>query len=312
MEGVVFRRDLLAPGQLKALSRRSDARGLLQLGSHVAALAATGTGLALTWGGWWAVPLFVAHGILLNYTYAAQHECSHWTAFRTRWLNDAVGRVCGFLQLYPRDYDRWFHFAHHRHTQDPARDPEIKGGSGFTRAGFLWDLTGIDYWIRRVRCLARVARGDTGFEDYLTEPQRRTVVRETRAHLAAYAALALLSVVLQSWALVIFWLGPLLATKWAHEPQNLIEHSGLTRAPDTLANTRTIRTNPLQRWLLWNMAYHTVHHTFPGVPFHRLPALHRAVTAKLGHELPTSGYAGFIAGMLRDLPRSRGALQPAE
>ncbi len=43
---------------------------------------------------------------------------------------------------------------------------------------------------------------------------------------------------------------------------------------DILLNTRTVRANPIMRWLLWNMPYHTAHHCYPMVPFHKLPALH--------------------------------------
>ena len=120
------------------------------------------------------------------------------------------------------------------------------------------------------------------------------------------------SLLLQSWVLVVYWIAPLLLMKWSHQPQNLIEHSGLTHAPDTLINTRTIRTNPVLRWLLWNMPYHTVHHTFPGVPFFRLPELHRAVFAKLGHQPPSASYPGFLWHMVRTLPRAGARLQPAE
>ena len=44
------------------------------------------------------------------------------------------------------------------------------------------------------------------------------------------------------------------------------------------------------RWLNWNMNYHSVHHTYPNVPFHRLPELHREVEARLGFELPSEPY----------------------
>ena len=44
------------------------------------------------------------------------------------------------------------------------------------------------------------------------------------------------------------------------------------------------------RWVNWNMAYHTVHHTFPGVPFYRLPQLHREVEAALGYPLSSDAY----------------------
>ena len=178
--------------------------------------------------------------------------------------------------------------------------------------GFLYDLSGVGYWERRFRTLLRIALGDTSFEDYLTPAQRRSVVREGRAHLAVYAGLVGLSVALQSWVLVIYWIAPLLLMKWTQQPQNLIEHTGLTHAPDTLVNTRTIVTNPVLRWLLWNMPYHTVHHTFPGVPFFRLPELHRRVVEKRGEQPPSAGYLGFIWQMIRTLPRGRTQLQAAE
>lgn len=70
-------------------------------------------------------PLLFVQGVLLNFLYSCQHECYHRTAFRPRWLNDWIGRVCGFLVIYPFDYDKWQHFDHHRYTQDWEKDPEL-------------------------------------------------------------------------------------------------------------------------------------------------------------------------------------------
>ena len=44
------------------------------------------------------------------------------------------------------------------------------------------------------------------------------------------------------------------------------------------------------RWLAWQMVYHTAHHTYPGVPFHRLARLHRAIVEVRGEEPETSTY----------------------
>jgi fatty acid desaturase len=106
MEGFVGRRGSIEAKRLRSLSQRSNLRGALQLGSHAGALVATGLALNLTWGTLWAVPVFIAHGVLLNFLYAGQHELSHATVFRTRWLNEAFGRAIGFLMLYPRDFDQ--------------------------------------------------------------------------------------------------------------------------------------------------------------------------------------------------------------
>src|SRR5579863_5380091 len=105
MDEVFGRRDLIASARLKELSVKSDARGFLQVGSHLGAVLLSGTAVALTWGTGWAVPLFMIHGVLLNFLYAGQHEFSHWTVFRTQRLNEIFGRLFGFLLLYPRDFD---------------------------------------------------------------------------------------------------------------------------------------------------------------------------------------------------------------
>jgi fatty acid desaturase len=49
-----------------------------------------------------------------------------------------------------------------------------------------------------------------------------------------------------------------------------------------LANTRTTLTLWPLRTLAWNMPFHVEHHTYPGVPFHRLPAAHRLLRSKIG------------------------------
>ena len=54
------------------------------------------------------------------------------------------------------------------------------------------------------------------------------------------------------------------------------------------------------RGLNWNMTYHTAHHTFPGVPFHRLPELHaREIEERLGHRLPSAPYFRLHWGHIR-------------
>ena len=136
MEGfVAARRGLLAPGRLKGLSERSDARGWLQLGSHMGALALSTVGLALAWGTWWMVPLFAIQGVLLNFLYAGQHELSHRTVFRTRSLNEFWGRVIGFLVLYPRDYDRWQAFPLVLDVDRDGRDEIVQWGQSLIVIG---------------------------------------------------------------------------------------------------------------------------------------------------------------------------------
>lgn len=300
MEDFVGRKNLIPPARMRELCKRSDWKGGVQTASHFGAIGVTGVGLYLTWGTWWAAPIFVAHGILLNYLFAAQHEFNHYTAFKTRWINDVFNRITGFIQLYPRDQERWYHFEHHRHTQDWDNDPElISRGGPYTLWSYLPYLFGITYWTWRIVGIFKAAGGTVG--DYFSEKQKKKVILENRLHLLGYAAVAATSIYLETWAAVIYWIAPMFATKVFQNVQNITEHTGLTHLPDTVHNTRTIKTWWIFRWLAWNMQYHTAHHTFPAVPFHNLPALHAELVKHAGYEPPTTGYLAFQWRFIRRL-----------
>jgi fatty acid desaturase len=47
------------------------------------------------------------------------------------------------------------------------------------------------------------------------------------------------------------------------------------------------------------MQYHTAHHAFPGVPFHRLRELHEEIFTTRGTVPPSMTYCGFLRATLR-------------
>jgi fatty acid desaturase len=297
MDEVFVRRDVIEVATLRALCVTSDLRGAMQAASHVGAILVTGTLLWLARGTPWAIPLFMVQGILLNFLYAGQHELSHWTVFRTAWLNEWLGRVFGFIVFYPRTFDQIQHIAHHRFTQDWARDGEL-ARERYTLGSYLVWLSGITYWYTRWRRIIRFSAGALT-EPYLPVSRHAELVREARVHLAGYVLLALISVATRSWAAVYLWLGPMLLMKCVHQLQNTIEHLGLPHEANVLVNTRSTRTNALMRWLGWQMQYHTAHHAFPGVPFHRLRRLHQIVFTERGAAAPSMTYLGFQMAVLR-------------
>ena len=76
----------------------------------------------------------------------------------------------------------------------------------------------------------------------------------------------------------------------------LAEHGDCPQVADMFLNTRTTFTTALVRFLAWNMPYHTEHHVFPQVPFHRLPALHAQMRDHL--RVTADGYAAFTRDYL--------------
>lgn len=121
--------------------------------------------------------------------------------------------------------------------------------------------------------------------------------------IAGYAVVAVVSMVFESWAAVTPWLAPMFSTKVLHQVQNITEHTGITHEPDTVHNTRTIATWPILRSMAWNMQYHTAHHTYPAVPFHRLPELHVELERTLGYFPPTTGCLEFQRRFVAALAR---------
>lgn len=303
VDEVFVRRDVIDAAKLRSLCVPSNTKGAIQTLSHAGAIAATGTLLWLLRGSIWAVPLFAVQGVLLNFLYAGQHELSHWTVFKTGWLNEWVGRGFGFLLFYPRTFDQVQHMAHHRFTQDWARDGELARARYTLTSYVLW-MSGMSYWYTRWR---RILRFCFGFvtEPYLPQKRRGDFIREARWHLAGYSFIAGVSVAMHSWAAVILWLAPMLAMKCVHQLQNTIEHLGLPHEDNVLVNTRSTRTNALMRWLGWRMQYHTAHHAFPGVPFHRLRELNEAIFTARGAAPPSMTYLGFQMAVLRAFARGR-------
>jgi fatty acid desaturase len=303
VDEVFVRRDIIDAAKLRSLCVASNGAGAIQTLSHLGAIAVTGTLLWLSCGTWWAVPIFAVHGVLLNFLYAGQHELSHWTVFRTGWLNEWVGRVFGFVLFYPRTFDQVQHMAHHRFTQDWARDGEL-ARERYTMTSYLLWMSGVTYWYTRWRRILRFSLGVIT-EPYLPVKRHVELIREARLHLAVYVLIAGISVAAQSWAAVILWLAPMLAMKGVHQLQNTIEHLGLPHEDNVLVNTRSTRTNAVMRWLGWQMQYHTAHHAFPGVPFHRLHELHEAIFTSRGAAPPSMTYLGFQIAVLRAFARGK-------
>ncbi len=259
--------------RLKALCTRSDAKGLRQLMGHAVALAATGGAIAAAPSFLWLVPALFAHGVLLVFLFAPLHETIHRTAFESRRLNDSLAWICGAVLMLPPAYFRAFHFAHHRYTQDPVRDPELAAGKPASFAAYLVHVSGLPFWRERITTTSLHAAGKVT-EAFIPKSQRAGVVREARLLIALYAFVAGVSLATGSWAAVLYWVAPVALGQPFLRLFLLAEHTACPLVPDMLENSRTTRSNALVRWLAWNMPYHSEHHCYPALPYHALPAAH--------------------------------------
>jgi fatty acid desaturase len=291
----------LGPEARAGLMRRSDARGLAHLATHLGAILGCGALIAAGGPGWWlALPV---QGILIVFLFTLQHEATHKTPFASPWLNEAAGHGAGFPILLPFTWFRYFHLAHHRWTNLDGLDPELDGGQPETLRAWVLHVSGLPYWRGMAGVLWRLARGRER-PGYLPEGARPRAMREARAMLAGYAlAAASLAV---SPLLLWVWVVPVVLGQPFLRLYLLAEHGDCPRVADMFLNTRTTFTTALVRWLAWNMPYHIEHHVAPLVPFHNLPALHARMRDHLG--VTEAGYVRFTR---RSLARRRGVAPPA-
>lgn len=290
--------ELIGRAELKLLSERSDAAGLLHLAGHVGLLVLTGLSVHAALGTAWLWPAMFVHGVALIFLFAPLHETIHRTAFRTRALNDAVAFILGVLLVLPRDYFRAFHFAHHRFTQQ-AEDPELATPKPAGARHFLWHVSGIPYWIAGLRGLFEHAADILREPFYATDRVRRSVVMEARCVLAIYAGALAASLAAGSTVLLWYWVVPALLGQPMLRLYLLAEHSACPRSGDMLENSRTTYTNALVRFLAWNMPFHAEHHAWPSIPFHALPRANAASRNRL--RTTADGYRAALTEIWRTL-----------
>lgn len=294
MDHIEFANGLKAREKV-ALNARNRFAGLLHLAVHVVVIL--GLAVVVMWGGLLGWLAMVPLGIVLVFLFTLEHEATHKTPFENMWVNEVAGHVCGVILLLPFQWFRYFHLAHHRHTNDPDKDPELlAGGAPDTRAALIWHVTGMPYWKGMIRKVWRNAFGENR-DPYVPAPAKGRVKREARVMVGIYMGVALFS--LFNLLLIWVWLIPVIIGQPFLRMYLLAEHGRCAFVANMLANTRTTYTNMIVRFLAWNMPYHVEHHTFPQVPFYNLPQLNELMAA---HLIETKdGYIKFSAEYYRDL-----------
>ena len=274
-------RTLVPRAAMDALMLRSNSRAAWHLLGHVLALAAAGWLVALAQGRWTVWPAMFLMGIVMTHLFAPQHECAHFSAFRSRWLNRVVGWWCGAVIMVPQVHFRYEHHHHHTFTHLQGQDPELIPMPASFGAYLLY-LSAVPYWwsswsgIGR-RSLGRLTEEELGF---IPARERSVVIREARVLAVLY--LALLGVVLAGWqAPLFYWLLPLLLGQPVMRFIRMTEHVGRPHVADPLQNTRTTRVAGPWRLLAWNMNFHAEHHLLPSVPYHALPRFHGLLKGRI-------------------------------
>lgn len=285
--------DAFTPAEIKAFSAKSDLWGWWAVLTTWGLIAASLALMAL-------VPhvLTVAAGlILLGGRQLAlsilMHEAAHYSLFRTRRLNDLVGKwlcaapVWGDVARYRRH-----HVQHHAHTNSDL-DPDLSlvtpfpTSRGSLRRKFLRDLLGLT----GLKRLIGLWMMDTGTLTYTVSGGAKRIrpagglagrLRLGLRHMGPMLATngLLLAVLLgfgAGWTYLV-WLGAYLTTYSLFiRIRAIAEHACTERSDHPLRNTRTTRAGLLARLTVApiHVNYHLEHHLMPSAAYHQLPRMHR-------------------------------------
>lgn len=284
--------------------QRSDKPAFLRLLIWLVVLLCTSTLIWLALDTVWLLPAMFVHGVVLVHHFSLQHECCHYTAFKTRWVNDVMGNLCGLVIMLPNRFFRYEHCDHHTYTQVKGKDTEMIEMPG-TLAEYLWYISSVPYWRSKFSEIGRHASGRISKDDkrFVPREEYRTIIGEARLMVLFYVCVFAVSLYYQSTVALWFWLVPVILGEPVMRAIRMTEHVGRPMLHDMKTNTRSNKISKPLQFLCWNMNYHAEHHYAASVPFHALPALHQKLEGFLYTE--PRGYIGAHKDILSQI-KSKG------
>jgi fatty acid desaturase len=214
-----------------------------------------------------AVPGVLWLAVCMYLSFTVLHDAMHGTAHRSKAVGNAMGRICGLLLMAPLPLFRGVHHAHHGHTNDPDRDPDL-----VVAAGPAW--------------LRPLALASTLFA-YRWHFYRQRLWRDPASLREAVAMdVALFGFLV--WAFVwgpaawvlLLWIAPLmLAAFWlafAFDYLPHYPHSQQGRYYDT-----RVYPGRLANLLFLGQNYHLIHHLWTTIPWYRYQAVFESIEPEL-------------------------------
>jgi len=305
--------------RLRELSARSDKKGWIQAGGHVGLylLFVSITIAFWTQEAWlgFITSLWCLGFIATFFKGTSAHELGHGTVFKTKKLNFFFLHVVSFISWWdPYDYSA-SHTYHHRYTTHPIADREnilpltpslaplvllplctinlfAKPNRNFSKGGFLWTV----YLTARSALAIPSGHTDIPSQEWLEklhndqpETFRKSVIW-SRVLLVIHGSILLIALSTGWWVLPLVISVPSFIANIGSYLLGTTQHCGLVENnSDFRKNTRSIKLNPVMRFLYWHMNWHTEHHMYAGVPCYNLKALAREIEADMPKPKSTFG-----------------------
>lgn len=242
---------------------------------------------------WWMVPIYLVSIFVIgawsqNRLACLVHESSHYSLFKNRVLNDVVANLLvafpffGVISNY-----RIGHWGHHRHVNDPEKDPDLlrladhhPRNFPVSKRRFFWEYVVLQcmphkaftYILGRAKYVAFVMKHNPVQNQ---DPLGRTTLLALRIsyYLVLFGALFYFGWLTHY---VLFWIVPFVTVYPATLYLREIAHHGNYPDNGDFTNSRAYEGYWLEREIFFPFSEqnHVIHHMFPTVPWHKMRDAH--------------------------------------
>ena len=271
---------------LKEISRKSDYKGLMRLGSYFFILLLCGYIAFLSINTVYVVPCFLLYGIVFGFLNAAHHELMHKSVFKSTWLNKTGLWMTSLLLGHEQIYNYYSHLQHHNFTMIEGKD--IEGRPFHRPPQILTDP--IDHLIKyrdsyhysKSILFHSFGTITENAQFFVPKTKYNEMRMNAKIHLLFNCSIIVSSVILSTWLPLLLVMFPRYYGGLLHNFCSATQHTGLaSNVKDHRLNSRTILIGPVLRFLYFNMNYHIEHHLYLTVPFYSLKILHLEIKNQL-------------------------------
>lgn len=235
------------------------------------------------------------------------HDAAHFRFLKNRTWNDRLTNITTMYLLFSSiEKYRQNHLRHHQHL-NTEEDPDWFAKLG--KQAFRFPKTRLEFAMTVLSYLTlfRGIQDAFWFLKRFGRSEKKTVARKSGAgeRLGFYAVLIVLLTAGHLWGyFLLYWVIPYFSTFFMFQYiRSVAEHYGELSYDHVLTETRSVKANALERFLLapHNVGYHLEHHLYPGVPFYHLPRLHELLMKDDQYRSKAHITQGYLSGLMNEL-----------
>jgi len=189
------------------------------------------------------------------------HECLHQNFVNNRKINNLIGKIAFSFLIMNYSLYRDYHMTHHKYLntdKDTESSPSIN-----TIKDYLIVLSGYKFALKNIKktFMAYFKK----YPDYAKSRNYLLIYQDSVCVIVFLSVLCLITCYFPQELFFCYWLPAILAYPMVIF-FGLPEHYQCAKIPSIYSEARTVKSNFLIRFFLWNANYHAEHHLYPSVP----------------------------------------------